>query len=246
LDNELFLHTQTFVNLIIDRATGGVGSEPDYQKLRGVLISNDSTKTLCPDFIKTNRSLSQFWQFIKHKFGSYQERRQFIWDSFAPLLNELEGNTSTPAEDSISAKLQQVDSTYIHSEWKKALQRKLDDPEAAITSARSLIESVCKFILDNQQISYADDAELPKLYKATANSLNLAPDQHHEQIFKQILSGCHTVVEGLGSMRNKLSDSHGKSTKQVRPASRHAELAVNLSGAMSTFLLDTYEQRNAK
>jgi hypothetical protein len=95
-------------------------------------------------------------------------------------------------------------------------------------------------------VNYKDDLELPKLYKMTAENLNLAPDQHTEQIFKQILGGCQTVVEGLGALRNKLSDSHGKKSSQVKPTSRHAELAVNLAGTMTTFLLETYEFRTQK
>lgn len=86
----------------------------------------------------------------------------------------------------------------------------MDDPEGAITSSRTLIETTCKYILDELKITYKDDIELPKLYKLTAENLNLAPDQHTEQIFKQILGGCQSVVDGLGALRNKLSDSHGK------------------------------------
>ena len=123
------------------------------------------------------------------------------------------------------------------------MERKATDPEAAITTARTLIETTCKFILDDLKVEYEDDLELPKLYKITADKLNLAPDQHTEQIFKQILSGCQSVINGLGALRNKLSDSHGKKTISVKPLPRHAELAVNLAGTMTTFLLETYQQK---
>jgi hypothetical protein len=65
--------------------------------------------------------------------------------------------------------------------------------------------------------------------------------QHTEPIFKQILGGCTSVVEGLGALRNRLSDSHGKGLKRVKPDTRHAELAVNLAGSMATFLVETWE-----
>jgi hypothetical protein len=51
------------------------------------------------------------------------------------------------------------------------------------------------------------------------------------------------VVEGLGALRNRLSDAHGKGTAGVKPAPRHAELAVNLAGTMATFLVATWEAR---
>ncbi|MFN5994404.1 MAG: abortive infection family protein, partial [Betaproteobacteria bacterium] len=115
--------------------------------------------------------------------------------------------------------------------------------EGAITAARTLLETVCKHILDSAGESYDDAAELPKLYSQTATHLNLSPSQHSEQLFKQVLGGCQTVVAGLGAIRNRHSDAHGKGSSGLKPAPRHAELAVNLAGAMATFLLQTWEAR---
>lgn len=92
-------------------------------------------------------------------------------------------------------------------------------------------------------VQYDDAVDLPKLYKETAKVLNLAPSQHTEEVFKQILGGCTAVIEGLGTLRNRLSDAHGKGKVGVKPASRHAELAVNLSGSLASYLLATWETR---
>ena len=127
--------------------------------------------------------------------------------------------------------------------WSKAIERRADDPEGAITAARSLLESVCKHLLDEMGVAYDDKADLPKLYGLTANKLNLAPSQHTEQVFKQILGGCHSIVEGLGSLRNRLSDAHGKGKAGVRPHARHAQLAVNLSGSVAMFLVETLKAK---
>ena len=84
---------------------------------------------------------------------------------------------------------------------------------------------------------------MPKLYKSAAGSLNLSPSQHTEPIFKQILGGCTSVVEGLGAIRNKLGDAHGKGKAAPKPAKRHAELVVNLAGAAAIFLVQTFEEK---
>lgn len=115
----------------------------------------------------------------------------------------------------------------------------------AITSARTLLETVCKHILDDLSASYDDGAELPKLYGLTAEALQIAPSQHTEKVFKQILGGCMAVVEGLGALRNRLSDAHGAGPRRTKPAARHAQLAVDLAGAMTSFLVATWEARNA-
>jgi len=64
-----------------------------------------------------------------------------------------------------------------------------------------------------------------------------------EQVFKQILGGCATAVNGLAGIRNKLSDAHGKGPHAARPSARHAELAVNLAGSMAAFLVSTWTAR---
>ncbi|MFI5382276.1 MAG: abortive infection family protein [Tepidisphaerales bacterium] len=76
-----------------------------------------------------------------------------------------------------------------------------------------------------------------------ATELNLVPSQHTEEVFKRILGGCHSVVEGLGALRNRLSDAHGKGKAAVKPSPRHAQFAVNLAGAMGMFLVETHQAR---
>ncbi len=238
---ELQINLESLQNMLIAIATGSNGDENEFKRLRAYLINNSEVKHLLPDFLQTNRTTGQFWQFIKFKFSSYAERRNYIWEEFSKSLNYAESIQKGVIADNTTKTIEKFNQEYIHSEWQKALERKVDDPEGAITTSRTLIETTCKFILDDLNEIYKDDLELPKLYKLTAEKLNLAPDQHTEQIFKQILGGCQSVVEGLGSLRNKLSDSHGKKTTQTKPTARHAELAVNLAGTMTTFLLETYE-----
>nr|WP_237906993.1 abortive infection family protein [Azospirillum brasilense] len=64
-------------------------------------------------------------------------------------------------------------------------------------------------------------------------------------MFKTILGNCQNVVNSLASIRNKLSDAHGRGRKAVRPSARHAELAVNLAGTVATFLVSTWRARQA-
>ncbi|MCA1798048.1 MAG: abortive infection family protein [Xanthomonadaceae bacterium] len=241
---ELLEQSEALQNLLISQATGGREDDAEFVRLRQMLLSNPALDPFVPRFVRTCRNLSQFWQFIKFRYGSYAERRDYIWNEFAPLLDALERGPLSPADQLVSEKLETFDASHVQAAWSKALERRTSDPEGAITSARTLIESVCKHILDSAEVPYDDGADLPKLYKLTAEALKLAPSQHTESVFKQILGGCTAVVEGLGSLRNRLSDAHGKGRIGSKPASRHAELAVNLSGALAIFLLATWEARN--
>lgn len=234
-------------NILISVSTGGSGDDRDYKLLRQYFNDNQVTSQLLPRFVRTNRDLSQFWGFIKYELAKYQERRDFIYSEFAPLLDFLEGKYKKPADPSISEGLKSFDEEGVHSVWTKALERRSVDPEGAITASRTLLESVCKHILDSKEIEYDKQRiELPELYKITSKELNISPSQHTEEIFKQILGGVTSVVIGLGSLRNRLGDAHGQGKILVKPASRHAQLAVNLAGATALFLVETWTSRNER
>lgn len=230
-------------NLLIACATGNEYHGQFYLELRRELLDNPLTAPRIPSFVRTCRDTDQFWGFIKVKFGSYAERRNYIWGEFAPLIEFLEFTSKSPADESVGSTLGELNSEEVSSIWLKAIQRRRDDPEGAITLARTLLESVCKIVLDELGKEYKKNAKMPQLYAAVAEALDLAPSQYEENVFKQILGGCQTIVEGLASVRNALSDAHGKGKKPVRPSPRHAELAVNLAGTMAAFIVATYRAR---
>lgn len=232
---------ETLQNLLVAHATGRDADNETYTSLRNELLSYNSVSPLLPRFVRTCRDLSQFWEFIKFKFPTYSERRQYLWGEFGPLLQHLEYVDNSPIQQPVISALKILDVDHVSLIWERALQRLNQDPDGAITAARTLLESVCKNILDDLNVDYDDSADLPKLYRLTADSLNLGPSQHTEQVFRQILGGCQTVVEGLGAIRNRLGDAHGKGKQSPRPAPRHAELAVNLAGTMATFLVRTWD-----
>jgi len=154
----------------------------------------------------------------------------------------LEG--SAPGAMAASDRLDQLeDWEAVRRTWDSALAKVVSDPEGAITATRTTLESICKHICDERGAPYDDSGDLAKLYKAAAAAMDIAPDQHTEQIIKQILSGVGTVVNGLAAMRNSLSDSHGRGKTTVRPAPRHAKLAVNAGFAVAGFLIDTHIEK---
>lgn len=241
---DLLDRVQSLQNMLVSHATGGSADDREYLRLRAELLDDPVVGQLLPRWLRSSRDLGQFWQFIKFKFSTYAERRQFLWDEFRPALEAAERG-APPTADTTSAALIRLTSDSVHSAWRRALERRGEDPEGAITLARSLLESVCKHVLHEVGQAYPDDADIPRLYRLVSEQLRIAPSQHSEEAFRRILGGCASVVEGLGTLRNRLGDAHGAGPLQVRPAARHAELAVNLAGAMAAFILATWEARQA-
>lgn len=228
--------------LLVRHATGSRESDDHYQELRRDLVKRSDIAALVPTFVRNCRTLPSFWSWIKEQSGHYEPRRAIIREAFANLLDHLETDND-PADAQITEALSLFDEAGVKLAWSKALDRKRNDPEGAITSARTLLETVCKKILDDAEQHYNDVDDLPKLYGMAAASLNLAPDGHTEKAFRSILGGCQTIVNNLGTLRNRLGDAHGMSRMKARPAPRHATLAVNLAGSMALFLVETSDAR---
>ncbi len=245
--DELLVHAESLQNMMIARATT---QDPvprqDFAEARAALMSAPRIADVVPMVVRTCRDPSQFWGHIKSRFGTYEERRQFIWTEFRPLLDKLEA-VGSPSDASISDSLERYDSEHVHAAWTKAIDRRDSDPEGAITMARSLLESVCKHVIEQTEGTECGKTDdLPALYRKASRALNLAPDQHVEEVFRKILGGCTSVVLGLGELRNRVGDAHGQGPRPIKPLPRHAELAVNLSGTMSAFLIATLEAREEK
>jgi hypothetical protein len=232
---------EAFQNLLISYATGVSVSDEEYGSARTELMQ--ALPERLPRFVRTNRHVKQLWPHFKKVSPSYQGRREYIWKEFAPLLEELEGIHTAPGDEAVATALLVLTSSSVHSSWETALERRSSDPDGAITAARTLLETVCKHILDDCGVAYSPGTDLPKLYGFAAKALNIAPTQHAEDIVKRILGGCFSVVEGIGALRNELGDAHGKGRTEVSPEPRHAELAVNLAGAVATFLVQSWETR---
>jgi hypothetical protein len=233
-------------NGLIMEATGGTfdGGDEFYKKLRREFLANSRLTPYIPPLVKTNRDLAQYWQFIKQKFPSYAERRSFIYGEFQPLLDKIESTVEVaPHQNETAILFESFTPGDISEIWKKAIDRTESDPAGAITLARTLLESVCKYILDEENIAYESDTDLPKLWALCAEQLNLSPSQHNEKTFKAILGNCQSIVNYLGTLRNRLSDSHGQGKRPIKPKRRHAELAVNLSGSMTSFLVSTWQAK---
>jgi hypothetical protein len=246
-ESPTFLAAEEMLHLMLAHATGGEAPDAAYKRCRKVLLDDPSISDKLPRFVRTCRDPAAFWGYIKAQAsgtGSYDARRQILREAFEPLMSHLERAHGSPIDAEVEGATIALNAESVVAAWTKAMSRRTSDPDGAITAARSLLESVCKTILEDRGIAYNDRKDdLPKLYSRVSKALKLAPSDHTEEQFKAILGGCTTVVNGLGSIRNRASDAHGQGRKSYRPAERHAALAVNLAGSMALFLMETHKAR---
>lgn len=238
---------QKLKEILVLYATGDrTDTRDEYKNLRRSALADPFLKSHLPKFIRDCSDLGEFWAFIQPMFPSYRARRDYLRGQFLPLLQELEDRTLNPGSPTVTAALSKVDWAHVQDAWQKALDRRFNDPDGAVTAARTLLETVCKHILDAKNIDYSEQANLPNLYDVTAKHLNLAPTSATEPILRQVLSGCYSVVNGVAALRNKASDAHGKGMEGSAAELRHAELAVNIAGAVASFLIESLDAARSK
>jgi hypothetical protein len=121
------------------------------------------------------------------------------------------------------------------------------DPAAAIASSKEMVESVCKVILDDYEVTYRNKDDLLTLYKKVAVALKLnaesVPDNKRgSEAAQGVLRSLVTAVQRLAELRNELGLGHGR-TQASQALTRHARLAFNSGSAVAEFLLDTWHDR---
>lgn len=143
----------------------------------------------------------------------------------------------------------EFDLPELHRQIQRMQSAVEDDPGLAIGTAKELVESVCKTILEQRQISFADDADIVQLVKETRKALGLIPESipnaaKGADSIRRLLSNLGNVAQGLGELRNLYGTGHGKggATKGLSP--RHARLAVGTAATLSTFLFETHLERS--
>src|SRR5690606_18331931 len=144
IPNSLVEQIAMMEGILIASATGGSPDNHIYEHLRREFMANPEVRDRLPAFVRSYRNLSSFWPYIKNEAGTYAERRQIISAAFTPLIDYLEGNNAAPGDQVASETLQTFDVDGVHAVWQKAITRRIDDPEGAITVARTLLETVFK------------------------------------------------------------------------------------------------------
>ena len=182
-------------------------------------MNDPELKTLLPQFVRTCCDLSHFWSYAKKVSPQWEPRRQHVREQFIPLLEHLEGRNRAPADALVSDTLASFDADGVHAVWEKALARRRTDPEGAITIARTLLETVCKRVLDEAgSPGYPDDADLPKLYKTAAERLYIAPIYTRRMLSSEFSGAVQVWSRALAPFAIRLV------MRTARVASRYGQL----------------------
>lgn len=180
----------------------------------------------------------------------YDERYARIYKKCKVIMDRLEGVPSviTKTADNLKNKFS---SEYMSRQIELMVSMQLTNPTNAIGLSKELIESCCKTILDELNIEWGKNDDVPQLANKTLNALNLLPvnvqetDQGAEAI-RAVLGNLRAITTKLAEIRNPFGSGHGKSASFQGLETRHAKLAVGSSITFVDFIWSTYENQKKK
>jgi hypothetical protein len=161
------------------------------------------------------------------------------------IISYLEGENSSVIDVSTANVLNQFGIQHIEDTWKKALNRISEDPAGALTSTKTLVESIYKSLLEQLEIDYGQQESLPSLHKKVSELLNFIPELHNDKRIKTITGNFQSIVQELGGIRNDRSDAHSPKPDNEAPSVELARFVVTVTGAIATFIICTYEAQKS-
>lgn len=208
--------------------------EREYSNERKrLLLAMRANGMKLPTIVTDYRSLQSFWGFIKPEYSHYDERRKYINEQFLPLENQMEEEGLFSDETMLVI---EAENAYAAQTSKIIRHIENGDYDSAITSSRTLVQSVEEDLLRRLTGETVAKNDADALHSKIMKALNMDPSQDYDKRLKMIISGLNSVNSGIAQVRNVASSAHSPKYKAEK---HHAVLAYNSAVTLCQFLLDT-------
>ena len=193
----------------------------DFMEMEGFGTDNEIT---AKNRVRVNKIL------VKHSL-SYHQGGQI-----------LGAETGLPSR-SLKEILASRDLVAVEIEFQRAIDNVESDPAAGITAASSMIESLCIVYIEDEDLEMPSKQIIKNLWKVVRKHIGLDPGLIEDQDISRILSGCISVVDGIGALRTHTGTVHGRGRKRYKLEPRHARLAIHAAHTLVIFVIETWESR---
>jgi hypothetical protein len=198
-----------------------------------------------PDPTEAEKLCQQYNQHLRNDGFELVEKTQL---SGKPVfIGRYAGHFPTPGVAAVRSILAGTDPSYVAQQITRMEAAVVNDPALAIGTAKELIETVCKTILEARGIAFSKTAELSELVKSTAKTLELTPNDVPDKakaadIIKRLLNNLGSITQGIAELRNQHGTGHGKKAGTKSLGSRHAKLAVGAASTLAVFFVETHDE----
>ena len=202
-----------------------------------------------PDPAEAERICQLYNQFLANDGFQIVERARL---SGKPIfIGRYVGVGITPAVSEAKQTLGGTDPGYIAQQITRMEASVQSDPALAIGTAKELVETCCKTILEARGITFSKSSDLPQLVKLTTKDLELTPKDISDtaraaETVKRLLNNLSTISQGIAELRNLYGTGHGKVAGYKGLGPRHAKLAVGAASTLAVFLAETHNEKPRK
>lgn len=183
--------------------------------------------------------------FCWGSYSRYNEKYGKLYIKCKAIIENLKGSATVISKTANDLKTK-FSSDYLAQQIDLMIHMQTENPTEAIGKAKELIESCCKTILEEMNIGWDKNDDVPQLTNKVMDALNLLPsniqptDRGADSI-KALLGNLRAIPTKLAELRNPFGSGHGKSASFQGLEVRHAKLAVGCSITFVDFIWNTYE-----
>lgn len=151
------------------------------------------------------------------------------------LLNQLHSHLNV---EPIGMRFSTLREHTFREDWITAYGRIIASPAAAITAARTLIETAFKTIIDERGVVPDRSGDLSRLLRQVEDVLQFNRAENQEE--HRILSGLTNIINGVAGLSNQAGDRHGLVGGEGIDNPTIATLVVNASGTVALFFIERH------
>lgn len=198
-----------------------------------------------PDATEAEKLCQLYNQYLRNDGFELVEKTRL---SGKPVYTgRYSGHVPTPGVAAARATLAGTDPGYVAQQITRMEAAVVNDPALAIGTAKELVETVCRTILEARDVALSKIAELPELVKLTAKTLELTPGDVSDKAkaadtIRRLLSNLGSIAQGVAELRNQYGTGHGKKAGTKGLGSRHAKLAVGAASTLAVFFMETHNE----
>ncbi len=186
--------------------------------------------------------LRKLWQYkCDYKPEDPQEKAKLF-----EILAKIETGVSASVLATLSTKAEVLNMDTVSRDLDRALESAFRDPESAVTSACSTLESVCRSIIIELGFELPKKKDIKGLFDSVKRPLGLSPGEINvnpeiADDVRKVQNLFPTIVEGIGALRTHGGDAHGRERGYTRLDARIAKLAIHSASTAALFLIETWQ-----
>ena len=137
-------------------------------------------------------------------------------------------------------------SDYLRTQIDQMQKSVENNPADAIGKAKELVESCCKTILEEENVTIDEGWETPRLLNETMAIIDILPSGLQNEIVedavKKLLGNLSQMPFQIATIRNKMGTGHGRADSFTGLEPRHAKLVVGSASTLCWFLWESYQK----